>query len=149
MFRSPARVGARTTVDPCDGRPVCRFTGPGRETHGDQYISKQQQRVAAAAETDGLWRRPAATVGGQQRRPAARTKMPRDCLARGLEVEAALAAEATWELKEAVASMAARSLDMDVDSPPHLPMETLANQVILDAEEHSLEVPAIANEYCC
>jgi len=57
--------------------------------------------------------------------------MPRDCLARGLEVEAALTAEATWELREAIASMAAGSLDMDVDSPPHLPMVTLANQVSL------------------
>ena len=57
--------------------------------------------------------------------------MPRDCLARGLEVEAALAAEATWELREAVASMAAGSLDMNVDSLPHLSIETLANQVSL------------------
>ena len=57
--------------------------------------------------------------------------MPHDGLARGLEVEAALTAEATWELREAIASMAAGSLDMDVDSPPHLPMETLANQVSL------------------
>ena len=57
--------------------------------------------------------------------------MPRDGLAQGLEVEAALAAEVAWKLREAVASMAAGSLDMDVDSPPHLPMETLANQVSL------------------
>jgi len=46
-------------------------------------------------------------------------------------VEAALTAEAAWELKEAVASMAAGSLDMDVDSPPHLPVETSANKVSL------------------
>ena len=57
--------------------------------------------------------------------------MPHDGLARGLEVEAVLAAEATWKLREAVASMVAGSLDMDVDSPPHLPMVTLANQVSL------------------
>jgi len=31
--------------------------------------------------------------------------MPRDSLARGLEVEVALAVEAAWELKVAVASM--------------------------------------------
>jgi hypothetical protein len=54
-----------------------------------------------------------------------------DSLGRGLEVEAALAAEAARELKEAVASMAAGSLDMDVDSPPHLPVETSANKVSL------------------
>ena len=35
---------------------------------------------------------------------------PRDGLTRGLEVEAALAAEAAWELKEAVASMAVGSV---------------------------------------
>ena len=46
-------------------------------------------------------------------------------------MEAALTAEAAWELKEAVASMAAGSLDMDVDSPPHLPVETSANKVFL------------------
>ena len=57
--------------------------------------------------------------------------MRRDGLARGLEVEAALAAEAAWDLREAVASMAGDSLDMDVDSPPHLPMETSANKVFL------------------
>ena len=56
-------------------------------------------------------------------------KMPRDGLARGLEVEAALAAEAAWDMREAVASMAGDSLDMDVDSPPHLPIETSANKV--------------------
>ena len=57
--------------------------------------------------------------------------MRRDGLARGLEVEAVLAAEAAWDLREAVASMAGDSLDMDVDSPPHLPMETSANKVFL------------------
>jgi len=62
--------------------------------------------------------------------------MPRDGLARGLEVEAALVAEAAWELKEAaasmaVASMAVGSLDMDVDSPPHLPVETSVDKVSL------------------
>ncbi|XP_039818160.1 uncharacterized protein LOC120680709 isoform X2 [Panicum virgatum] len=88
----------------------------------------------------------AAETGGRRRRPAARTKMPRDSLAQGLEAEATLAAEVAWKLREAVASMAAGSLDMDVDSPPHLSIETLANQVILDGEEeHSLEVPAAAN----
>jgi len=46
-------------------------------------------------------------------------------------VEAALTAEAAWELKEAVASMAAGSLDMDVDSPPHLPVETSVDKVSL------------------
>ena len=57
--------------------------------------------------------------------------MPRDGLARGLEVEAALVAEAAWELKEAAASMAVGSLDMDVDSPPHLPVETSVDKVSL------------------
>jgi hypothetical protein len=57
--------------------------------------------------------------------------MLRDGLARGLEVEAALAAEAAWELKEAVAFMAVGSMDMDVDSPPHLPIENSANKVSL------------------
>jgi hypothetical protein len=57
--------------------------------------------------------------------------MPRDGLARGLEVEAALTAEAAWELKEAVVSMSAGSLDIDVDSPPHLPIETSANKISL------------------
>ena len=57
--------------------------------------------------------------------------MRRDGLARGLEVEAALEAEAAWDLREAVACMAGGSLDMDVDSPPHLPMETSANKVFL------------------
>ena len=42
-----------------------------------------------------------------------------------------LAAEAAWELKEVVASMAVVSLNMDVDSPPHLPVETSANKVSL------------------
>ena len=69
--------------------------------------------------------------GGCSGRPAPGTNMPRDGLARGLEVEAALAAEAAWELKEAVASMAAGSLDMDVDSPPHLPVETSIDKVSL------------------
>jgi hypothetical protein len=52
--------------------------------------------------------------------------MPRDGLARDLEVEAALAAEAAWGLKEAVASMA-WSIDMDVYSPLHLPTELVGN----------------------
>ena len=64
-------------------------------------------------------------------RPAAGTKRPRDALARGLEVEAALTAEAAWGLKDAVASMAAGSLDMEMDSPPHLPVETPTNKVSL------------------
>ncbi|KAG2628278.1 hypothetical protein PVAP13_3KG240527 [Panicum virgatum] len=58
-------------------------------------------------------------------------KVSRDSLGRGLEVEAALVDEAAWELKEAVASMAVGSLDMDVDSPPHLPVETFANRISL------------------
>ena len=64
-------------------------------------------------------------------RPAAGTKRRRDALARGLELEAALTAEAAWGLKDAVASMAAGSLDMEMDSPPHLPVETPANKVSL------------------
>ncbi|KAG2610127.1 uncharacterized protein LOC120702912 [Panicum virgatum] len=80
--------------------------------------------------------------GGCSGRPAPGTNMPRDGLARGLEVEAALTAEAAWELKEAVASMAAGSLDMDVDSPPHLPVETSANKDNLDGEEQSLQASA-------
>ncbi|CAN6239158.1 unnamed protein product [Urochloa humidicola] len=50
--------------------------------------------------------------------------MPRG-VARGLELEAAVAAEAAWELRQSAASMAGsiESLDMDVDvdSPQHLP----------------------------
>ena len=46
-------------------------------------------------------------------------------------MEAALTAEAAWELKEAVVSMAVGSLDMDVDSPPHLPVETSVDKVSL------------------
>ena len=64
-------------------------------------------------------------------RPAAGTKRRRDALARGLELEAALTAEAAWGLKDVVASMAAGSLDMEMDSPPHLPVETPANKVSL------------------
>ena len=45
----------------------------------------------------------------------------RDGLARGLEVEAALAAEAAWELRDAVASMA--GFHMDADSTLDLPIE--------------------------
>jgi len=69
--------------------------------------------------------------GGCSGRPAPGTSMPRDGLARGLKVEAALAAEAAWELKEVVASMAVVSLDMDLDSPPHLPIETSVDKVSL------------------
>jgi len=75
--------------------------------------------------------------------------MRRDGLAPGLEVEAALAAEAAWELRDAVASMA--GFHMDADSTLDLPIELggdgslSTDKVILDAEEHSLEVPAAAN----
>jgi len=57
-------------------------------------------RTAAAADRGGC-----CVCAGRWRRPAAGTKMPRDSLARGLEVEVALAVEAAWELKVAVASM--------------------------------------------
>ncbi|KAG2601622.1 hypothetical protein PVAP13_5KG609307 [Panicum virgatum] len=64
-------------------------------------------RTAAAADRGGCGgpRRLLRVCAGRRRRPAAGTKMPRNGLARGLEVEAALAVEAAWELKVAVASM--------------------------------------------
>ena len=83
------------------------FAGSTRENHGGR--GSQTLRIEAAA-----------TGGG--RRPATVTKMPRDGLARGLEVEAALAAEAAWELKEVVASMDG-SLNMDADSTLDLSIE--------------------------
>ena len=43
--------------------------------------------------------------------------MPRDGLAQGLEVEAALAGEVAWDMREAIDSMAAGFLEMDVDLP--------------------------------
>ncbi|CAN6338018.1 unnamed protein product [Urochloa humidicola] len=83
--------------------------------------------------------------------------MPRG-VARGLELEAAVAAEAAWELRQSAASMAGgiESLDMDVDvdSPQHLPMEfsgdvsipapdpSTLNMHILDGEVQSFEVLA-------
>jgi hypothetical protein len=49
--------------------------------------------------------------------------MPREgVVAEGLELEAALAAEEAWRLREAIASMD-RSHDMDVDSPRLLATE--------------------------
>ncbi|CAN6244011.1 unnamed protein product [Urochloa humidicola] len=59
-------------------------------------------------------------------------KMPRDDAGRGLEVEAALAAEAAWELREAVTSMAGTgSLDMEVDSPQLLTVDAGGDVSIL------------------
>jgi len=87
------------------------------------------RRPAAAEDGGGGGRllRRMADGGGCSGGLAPGTNMPRD----GLEVEAVLAAEAAWELKEVVASMAVVSLDMDVDSPPHLPVETSVDKVSL------------------
>ncbi|TKV90167.1 hypothetical protein SEVIR_9G010750v4 [Setaria viridis] len=76
--------------------------------------------------------------------------MPRDGVAQGLELEAALAAESALRLREAVASMGG-SLDMDVDSPPLLTVELVGDGSIptpdpsrlnKDGEDRSLEVHA-------
>ncbi|TKV90173.1 hypothetical protein SEVIR_9G011150v4 [Setaria viridis] len=88
-------------------------------------------------------------------RPASRgekgvaaAKMPHDGVAQGLELEAALAAESTLRLREAVASMGG-SLDMDVDSPPLLTVELVGDGSIptpdpsrlnKDGEDRSLEI---------
>ncbi|RLN00755.1 F-box/LRR-repeat protein [Panicum miliaceum] len=52
----------------------------------------------------------------EEEEEAAAARMPRDGVAQGLEVEAVLAAEASWEQRDAAASMVG-SLDMDLDSP--------------------------------
>ena len=88
-----------------------------------QYIKRKKKAVATVADGFG------GGGGGRQRRRTdgcyggrlRRTKMRRDGLARGLEVEAALAAEAAWELWDAVASM--DGFHMDADSTLDLPIE--------------------------
>jgi len=71
-----------------------------RRRRRKRFGGQQRGQTAAAAARGG-----GGVCAGRRRRPAAGTKMPRDGLARGLEVEAALAVEAAWELKVAVASM--------------------------------------------
>ncbi|KAG2648760.1 uncharacterized protein LOC120654756 isoform X1 [Panicum virgatum] len=95
------------------------FAGSTRENHGGR--GSQTLRIEA-------------TATGGDRRPATVTKMPRDGLARGLEVEAALAAEAAWELKEVVASMDG-SLNMDADSTLDLSIE-LGGDGSISADKH-------------
>ncbi|CAN6360938.1 unnamed protein product [Urochloa humidicola] len=70
--------------------------------------------------------------------------MPRDGAGRGLEVDAVLAAEAAWELREPVASMAGtRSLDMDVDSPQLLTVDAGGDVSILAPDPSTLnKVPS-------
>jgi len=126
-------------VDPSDGSDGLLVCGATRLNHRDpsKHRKRKKQAAGAAAEAGccGGWllRRTAATAadggGCCSGRPAAGTKRRRDALARGLELEAALTAEAAWGLKDAVASMAA--LDMEMDSPPHLPVETPTNKVSL------------------
>ncbi|XP_025791369.1 uncharacterized protein LOC112872546 isoform X2 [Panicum hallii] len=110
---SLARVGARPVWTHMHEAVVCWFPVSTRENHrcrGSQMLGIERKKKG----------------GCRDRRPVAVTKMPRDGLARDLEVEAALAAEAAWGLKEAVASMA-WSIDMDVYSPLHLPTELVGN----------------------
>lgn len=61
--------------------------------------------------------------------------MPRDDIARGLELEKALAAEEVWAMREAVASMT-RFRDLDADSS-HLVTEELEVEASISAIDPS------------
>ncbi|KAG2649728.1 hypothetical protein PVAP13_1NG127019 [Panicum virgatum] len=86
--------------DPSKPRHGNISKGKTRRRRRLRFGGQLRGRTAAAADRGGC-----CVCVGRRRRPAAGTKMPRDGLARGLEVEAALAVEAAWELKVAVASM--------------------------------------------